>query len=65
MQQHPLVTLREVHRGLGLLAREFEDVTGTRPRNLFYWQQELESVIAELDERRWAPTRPMARHETA
>ena len=73
--QHPVMRLREVEHGLGLLAAEVEDHLDTKPINLLYWRRELQEVVAELEEGRWEPTsgtrrartgrrdRPASRHE--
>lgn len=53
---HPVVKLREIERGLGLLAAEVEDLLGTRPANLLYWRRELRGVIAQLEDGGWPPT---------
>lgn len=59
--QHPVLTLREIERGLGLLAEEVEDHLGTKAVNLLWWQKELRAVIAELEEGKWQPTAPAHR----
>ncbi len=46
---HPVMKLREIEHGLGLLASAVEDLLDTKPINLLYWQQELREVIAELE----------------
>lgn len=53
---HPVLTLQEIERGLGLLAQEVEDQLETKPKNLLWWQQELRAVIAELERGKWQPT---------
>lgn len=53
---HPVVKLREIERGLGLLAAEVDELLGTRPANLLYWRRELRDVIGQLQDGRWSPT---------
>ncbi len=59
--QHPVLALREVEHGLGLLAEEVEDHLGAKAVNLLWWQKELRGVIAELERGRWQPTAPAHR----
>ena len=54
--RHPVLTLREIEHGLGLLAEEVEQQLDTKPVNLLWWRSELRDVIAELEEGKWQPT---------
>ena len=59
--RHPVLTLREIEHGLGMLAEEVEDQLETKPVNLLWWQKELRAVIAELEQGKWQPTAPAHR----
>jgi hypothetical protein len=45
----PLTRLRQVETGLHRLAWELSDTIGSPPFNLFWWRDEVRSVIAALE----------------
>lgn len=52
----PLTRLRQVESGLHCLARELSETVGEPRLNLFWWRDEVRSVIAALE--RQCPSPP-------